>query len=186
MRNTVKWVFAGVMAIGFGGCYGGDEPPLADESGNPPPQAGGEGGGLPPVVEPPLADGRCHALDGNAAPMIMDRFATSLPTLLGGALADGTYVLTSYEWYHSKARLHHRKIVLELSSGGRVAKYYWKRNDEPEERMTGTVAVESSRIAIRGSCPAGKDLEWDRYHVNGGTLMLFSTRDSKSATFTRQ
>jgi hypothetical protein len=116
----------------------------------------------------------------------MDQLASALPALAGGRLVDGTFHLTRYEWYSSKATLHRRKIVIAIGQTGRVAQYFWQRDDEPVERVSAVVGTEGNRIAFRGTCPSGRDLEWGRYHVDGETLVLFSTRDGKAAVLRRQ
>ncbi len=144
---------------------------------------GGTGGD---TTEPPPANGACHGVDGNSASMVTDQLGSQLPTLSGGSIADGTYRLTRYEWFDRGSKLHQRKIVMVVTQNGRTAKYYWMRGADPEERQTTTIATSGSGIAMRGLCPAGHDLEWDRFSVNGNELVLFSTRDAKAATFTRQ
>src|SRR6185436_1796996 len=133
----------------------------------------------------PGTNGVCNSVAGGGS-LVMDVMSTALPALQGGAIADGRYVLTKYEWFDSRATLHARSIVMEVSGGGTMGKYVWQRDQEPVERATVTITTASEKIAMRGICPSGSDLEWDRYGVSGGALVLFSTRDAKAATLTRQ
>ncbi len=190
MARAAVGVWAVVVGVGVA-CEVADLPPPDDTTMAPPQDMTQDMTMAPPVsragpvVDGPLPDGRCHGLDAAAAPLVMDQIAAKLPDLAGGMLTDGTYHLTRYEWFDHKATLHSRKIVLVLSENGRVAKYLWTRDEEPEERVTAVVAVEGPRIAFRGACPSGRDLEWDRYGFPGGVLVLFSTRDGKAAVFRR-
>jgi hypothetical protein len=147
------------------------------------PGGGAAGGGEPDNTA--TNDGTCNSLTASG-PMITDEKSTSLPALGGGALADGTYTLTKYEWFDNQMVLHMRRIVMAISNSGRTVQWLWQRDKEPDERRTVTVFTSGSNISMRASCPSGADLEWDRYGSDGTTLVLFSTRDSKAATLTRQ
>lgn len=198
----------GLMVLVMGGC-GGDDTTPAPVGGN---TVGGNTMGGSTVVTPGMTgstdpgttptgmnstptgmnsapiptSGMCHALDASAAPRVMDQMSSTLPALNGGALQDGTYHLVKYEWYDKSASLHQRKIVLVISDNGQRASYLWQRNQEPEERVIAFVNVQGGRISFRGACPSGKDLEWDRYGVTADGFVLFSTRDTKAATFARR
>jgi hypothetical protein len=154
----------------------GTEPPPGGNPTNP---------GVPGTPGVPT-NGVCHSVDDSGVPLIQDVMATSLPSLQGGSIADGRYVLSRYEWFDSRATLHKRRIVMVVSGGGTMAQYLWQRDQEPEERATVSINVASERISMRGLCPSGSDLEWDRFSASGGALVLFSTRDAKAATFARQ
>jgi hypothetical protein len=172
------WRATLMAAVVLSGCGPGTQP--APGSG-----AGG-GGSDPNNVSPPPAtsDGRCNDLTA-AGGTIMDQIGTSMPALGGGTMADGSYVLTKYEWY-TPNQLHTRTITMVISGGGRYGQYLWQRDSDPEQRVTVNIATSGDRIAMRAICPAGSDLEWDRYGVDGGGLTLYSTRDTKAAFFTRQ
>jgi hypothetical protein len=134
----------------------------------------------------PGSSSTCNSVDTSGAPLVMDVMATGLPSLQGGSVSDGRYVLTKYEWFDQRATLHQRRIVMVISGGGSMGGYLWQRNQEPEERATVSITTSAEKIAMRGLCPSGSDLEWDRFAANGNSLVLFSTRDAKAATFTRQ
>ena len=196
MRVLGRMKPAFVVALGtLGGCdLGNSEEPVTpvEPMGAPvdPGTGAGGSGGTSGFTSPPpavLPNGEsCHNLQATSAPIIMDEMGSSLPSLSGGTLADGTYQLVKYEWYDSKARLHQRRIVIEISNAGRRLGYLWQRDQDPEERVLANVTTEGARITLRGVCPSGDDLEWDRYSVTGSGLVLFSTRDSKAATFARR
>jgi hypothetical protein len=116
---------------------------------------------------------------------ISDQLGTTPPALNGGALADGRYVLTRYEWY-TPNMLHTRSITLVISGGGVYGQYLWTRDQEPEQRNTLNIATNANQIAMRGSCPLGQDLEWDQYGMTDTGMTLYSSRDNKAAFFSRQ
>ena len=154
-------------------------------AGDMPPPSNGVGPSMPSNAMPPQpgADGLCNDL--SPGPMVNDAMGAAAPALSGGAMGDGHYVLTKYEWY-SPNQLHSRSIVLEVTGGGKYAQYLWQRDQEPLQRGTVVIATDADRIAMRGICPAGQDLEWDRYGMTDGGMTLFSTRDNKAAFFARQ
>ena len=130
------------------------------------------------------ANGACNTLAA-AGGTVTDQVGTAAPSLGGGTLLDGRYVLTRYEWY-TPNQLHTRTITLEVSGGGRYGAYLWTRDADPEQRTTVNIATSSSQIAMRGVCPAGQDLEWDQYGMTDSGLTLYSSRDNKAAFFARQ
>ena len=176
MMRRVVMVAMVVAAVGCG------QGPTPDET-TPPPSSGG----LDPnsIMPPPMgANGQCNDLAA-AGGLVTDQLGTAAPALNGGALADGRYVLTRYEWY-SPNQLHTRSITLLVSGGGKYGQYLWTRDQEPEERNTVNIATSASQIAMRGICPVGSDLEWDRYGMTDSGMTLFSSRDNKAAFFSRQ
>jgi hypothetical protein len=175
---VLRLATAGVM----GGCWAPHADP-GEETPTPPSTGGGTGAGGSTLGPSPGAP--CHDLDNAGAAQVTDVRSTQLLQLQGGDLTDGRYLLTSYEWFDSQAVLHHRKIVLVVSDGGSVGKYLWQRDSDPDERVTVSISTTADRITMRGTCPSGSDLEWDRYGMSPTGLSLFSTRDSKAATFVR-
>jgi hypothetical protein len=152
---------------------------VADPGEGPPPSNGLN----PTEINPGGAGASCHAVGG--AGLVQDQRAASVPALTGGAMVDGRYVLTRYEWY-TPNQLHVRSIVLVVSGGGTQGQYYWQRNNEPEQRMTLAISTAGERISMVATCPGAATLEWDRYSTADGGLTLFSTGDSKAAFFARQ
>jgi hypothetical protein len=148
------------------------------------PATGPSSVGDPNAIPPPSSDGQCNSL-APAGGTVSDTVAPAMPALNGGAMVDGTYVLTKYEWY-TPNMLHTRTITLQITGGGLYGAYLWQRDSEPQQRVTVNIATSADRIAMRGVCPVGEDLEWDRYDTSGGGLTLYSTRDNKAAFFVRQ
>jgi hypothetical protein len=165
---------AGVM----GGCWAPHADPEEGTETPPGTGAGGSNVGSSPTVP-------CHDLDDIGAAQVTDVMSTQVPPLQGGDLAVGRYLLTNYEWFDSQAILHQRKIVLVVSESGTMGRYLWQRDSDPEQRVTLSISTTADRITMRGICPPGADLEWDRYGMSSTGLVLFSTRDSKAATFVR-
>ena len=167
-----------VVAMGMVGC-GPQNVTAPDDPGTMPPPSTGLGG--PP---PPSQTGACNDLTASGG-TVSDQISTMAPALTGGAMADGRYVLTRYEWY-TPNMLHTRSITLEITGGGKYGQYLWQRDQEPEQRVTVNIATSAEQISMRGICPAGMDLEWDRYGMTDSGLTLFSSRDNKAAFFARQ
>jgi hypothetical protein len=171
--------FGGVMLVVAlaVGCAASPDP----GAGEPPPSSGGLN---PPSSVPPGPNGQCNALGAPGA-TITDQLSTMRPSLGGGTMADGNYVLNRYEWY-SPNILHTRSIILVVSGGGTVGQYLWTRDQDPEQRVNVNIATSGAQIAMRATCPVGADLEWDQYGMTDSGLTLFSTRDNKAAFFARQ
>src|SRR5688572_4214068 len=85
------FLVAAALALGLG--CGPQEVSEAD-----PPSSGGLGpNGVGPP--PPSSTGLCHDVTGSGVGWITDQRSMAVPPLTGGAMADGRYVLTRYEWY---------------------------------------------------------------------------------------
>src|SRR5262245_32181043 len=65
---------------------------------DPGPSGGGSGGTNQPTGMPMPSNGTCNDLSQGGG-TITDQLSTMTPSLGGGAIADGRYVLTKYEWY---------------------------------------------------------------------------------------
>src|SRR5689334_5106178 len=86
---------------------------------DPGPSSGGGGGTNQPTGGPPpmpTGNGLCNDLAPGGG-TISDQLSTAPPSLGGGAIADGRYVLTRYEWYTPNV-LHTRAITMVVSGGG--------------------------------------------------------------------
>jgi hypothetical protein len=156
-------------------------------SSNPsdPGPSGGNGGGNQPTGGMPMPQGgTCNELTP-AGGMISDQLAASPPSLNGGTVVDGRYVLTKYEWY-TPNQLHTRTITMVVSGGGAWAQYLWTRDSDPEQRLNVAIATNGSQVAMHATCPVGQDLEWDKYGMTDSGMTLYSTRDNKAAFLSRQ
>jgi hypothetical protein len=174
VRGVTIFVAAVLMGAACGNNQSGDPIDQPANTGDP--------NALPPA---PTGNGLCNDL-ASAGSTITDVVGAAAPSLGGGAMVDGRYVLTKYEWY-TPNQLHTRSITMLISGGGRYAQYLWQRDQEPEQRMNVNIGVSSGMVAMKGICPVGTDLEWDRYGVTSdGGLILYSSRDSKAAFFARQ
>lgn len=179
--RTVGIAAALQMMVGCGSNGGGD----VGGSVGPGTTGGAAPGGSAPGPSSSGGGGSCNGLVASG-PMITDQKSTALPALNGGPLTDGMYTLAKYEWFDNQSTLHQRRIVIQISNGGRDIQYLWQRDQDPDQRMSATVFTSGSGITLRASCPAGTDIEWDKYGVEGNQLVLFSTRDTKAATLVRQ
>lgn len=176
MRRCGVLVALMLAAVGCG------QGPVPDETGHPPSSTGLPD---PNAMPPPMgANGACNDVTP-AGGLVTDTLGTAAPALGGGAMADGRYVLTRYEWY-SPNTLHTRTITLVITGSGAYGQYLWTRDQEPEERATLSIATSGNQIAMRGVCPLGSALEWDQYGITDSGLTLFSSRDNKAAFFARQ
>lgn len=177
-RAVARLAIAAV-GLALGSCDDGNSGTPADMG-----SGGTGGGGIDPLPGLP-SSGTCHSLDGAGASTVTDQIASSVPAMSGGSITDGTYYLTRYEWFEQNT-LHSRRIVIQFANGGQTAQYLWIRNSEPEERASLYITASGERIAMRVTCPTGRDLEWDRYSANGDGLILYSSRDNKAAYFSRR
>jgi hypothetical protein len=176
VRGATILVAAVLMAAACGNNQSGDPGDPNNTNNTPDPNA------MPPV---PTGNGLCNEVAAAGA-TITDVLGAAAPTLNGGAMVDGRYVLTKYEWY-TPNQLHTRSITMVISGGGRYGQYLWQRDQEPEQRVNVNIAVNGGQLAMKGICPVGSDLEWDRYGVaSDGGLILYSSRDSKAGFFARQ
>jgi hypothetical protein len=141
------------------------------------------GVGNPNTTPPPTGtNGQCNDLAVMGA-AVTDTIAAAAPPLGGGAMVDGTYVLTKYEWY-TPNQIHTHVITLQISGGGIYGQYFWQRDTDSPERSTVNIATQGAQIAMHASC--GQDLEWDQYGMTDTGLTLYSSRDTKAAFFSRQ
>jgi hypothetical protein len=167
----------GVMVVAAMVVVGCAPSPAADPGEQPPSNTNN----TPP---PMSSNGLCNDLTAGGG-TISDQLSATPPQLGGGAMADGRYVLTRYEWY-SPNMLHTRSITLVITGGGQYGQYLWTRDQDPEQRVNVAIATNANQIAMRAICPVGADLEWDRYGMSDSGLTLFSSRDNKAAFFARQ
>lgn len=176
IRACVLVFLVGAGAMGCGG-GGGDVPNDPNDPGDgttPVGTIGGGGGG----------GGKCNSLDLGNVSYINDLRGGAIPTMSGGALADGTYYLTKYEWHNAINALHMRKTVMVIS-GGQV-QWAAHRAMEKEVRLSGSVSTSGTTIDFSMNCPGDEPLGWDEFTVSGDWLVLHDFQDSKTATFTRQ
>jgi hypothetical protein len=149
------------------------------------PGPGGGGSNQPTGGMPmPSANGLCNEVSPGGG-TITDQLSTMPPSLGGGSIADGRYVLTRYEWY-TPNQLHSRSITLVVSGGGAYGQYLWTRDSDPEQRINVAIATNGAQIAMRATCPVGQDLEWNQYGMTDSGMTLYSSRDNKAAFFSRQ
>jgi hypothetical protein len=153
-----------------------------EDPGPTPPSGGNMPTGGPPPM--PTGNGLCNDLSQSGG-TINDQLGTAAPTLNGGALVDGRYVLTRYEWYTPNV-LHSRSITMVISGGGAYATYLWNRDSDPEQRVNVAIATNGAQVAMHATCPVGQDLEWDQYGMTDSGMTLYSSRDQKAGFFARQ
>jgi hypothetical protein len=170
--------FGGVI-LALGLVVGCSQNPSED-----PPTGGGGSNQPTSMPPPPTGNGQCNEI-GQAGGTISDQLSTSPPSLNGGQLVDGNYVLTKYEWY-TPNQLHTRSITFVVGGGGTWGQYLWTRDSDPTQRINVTIATNGTQIALRATCPAGQDLEWDQFGMTDSGMTLYSSRDQKAAFFARQ
>jgi hypothetical protein len=173
MMRLLGVTVVGLLAIGCGRPQGEPDQPSSST-----------GLGTPAMPSQPGANGQCNDLAVAGAP-VTDVIATAAPALSGGAMVDGTYVLTKYEWY-TPNQIHTHVITLQVTGGGTAGAYLWQRDSEPVQHITLSIATSGAQIALRATCPVGADPEWDQYGMTDTGLVLYSSRDTKAAYFARQ
>jgi hypothetical protein len=171
--------FGGVMVAALAMVTGCNQGPTDD------PGPGGGGGTNQPTGGMPMpSNGVCNDLSPGGG-TISDQLGANPPSLGGGAMVDGRYVLVRYEWYTPNT-LHTRSITMMITGGGAYAQYLWTRDMDPQQRINVTIATNGAQVAMRAICPVGQDLEWDQYGMTDTGMTLYSSRDNKAAFFSRQ
>jgi hypothetical protein len=165
------------MAVVMAACDDGSDGTAGTPIGSDPMQPA-PGTTVTPTVIP--GGTRCNDLDLAQASYINDVRGNGVPAMSGGAIADGTYVVTKYEWHNPINGLHMRRTVMTIA-GDRV-QWAQHRDREKELRATATFTASGDRISFQMIC-GDEPLPWDRYSASGGALLLHDEQDVKTATF---
>jgi hypothetical protein len=107
-----------------------------------------------------------------------------LPRPQPGAVADGTYVLSSYEWHVPGNHPATRHGVMRLASGQLELALTFGAESPVAQRGTVRFAPDGTmNVAI--ICPRPGRTEFDRYAVSATGVALISSVHGTVATFTR-
>ncbi|MDB4931788.1 MAG: hypothetical protein JWM10_4272 [Myxococcaceae bacterium] len=134
----------------------------------------------------PAAPAACSSLSVDAqTPAVTETtVATPLPPAAPEVVADGTYLLSAYEWHVPGAHDATRRTLVRIE--GTHLEMVFSRNGEPSTALSGTVRFgPDGTMAIVVSCPRAGNLEFDHYAVVPNGLVLISATQGKSAVFSR-
>lgn len=147
---------------GRGRCVDATMPPPMDAG--PPPDTGGPTCGSAALAGAPLPETE----------------TATYPTATGGTIADGTYVLTSYELWSSTAQpyTHRETLVIHGSTFERTQEHSLIGTTT----TSGSLTTSGTDLTLDADCPAPMP-ETHRYIVSGSTLVLLQS--SFIRTFTR-
>ncbi len=152
----------GVVATGLwllSGCGGGDD-------------SGGAGG----------ATGGCNTLvnDGGDVPELAATGAP--PTMTGGAIADGTYVLTArQDWQGSCNCTTRQKLVVAAGQ----AQLVQHTDSAPDLHLTAALTTSGNALSLKVSCPAATTMDL-LYTATATEIQVFDPKDQSLNVFTKQ
>ncbi len=102
--------------------------------------------------------------------------------MTGGAIADGTYVLTERKSWKGSCDCDTRQT---MKIAGDVVQVVSRTDADPEVRVAGKITYAGSNLTLAMSCPAPKTLELT-YTATATTLMIFDPQKHSLATLTKQ
>jgi hypothetical protein len=166
MIRVVSWVCGlWILAIA-GGC--GASPAATD---------GGSGGGA--------GGGGCNTLANTGAVVSETANAGALPTMNGGTVLDGTYVLVSNVQYAgSGAGSKTHKRTLQIS--GTTIQMVNSDDNGPDVRVTLSIAPSGSELNESGTCPTGLTITPGKYTASSTSLAINKHGSNQVETYTRQ
>lgn len=193
MKNV--WVGALILGlVGVGGCGGTDDPPASSDGGT------GDGATDSPATDSAAVDtgaadtgssdsaasdtgggdatgdaGACNALANVADTITTQQVAEALPTLKGGTVSEGTYVITAVTAYTGPGGATGPKTgttmqqTMRLSAGGfEIVRI---QNGGAEKRSSGTYTASGTTFTLGGTCPTASSVPVE-YDATATTLRI--------------
>jgi len=111
----------------------------------------------------------------------------SYPAAQGGTIADGTYVLTQFEIYPPGSVDAYKRTQTIVLSGNKM-EAVTKRDNEPEERSSGTWTAAGTELTISVTCPQSATVKLG-YSASSTELKFFesdTTTTNEVHTFTKK
>lgn len=133
--------------------------------------------GPAPAVSPDAGSGDdagptgCNAIASAGEPVPETAGAGAMPTPAGGAIADGTYVLTAWEIYPPGSVDAFQRRETFVFAGNTVESLSQK-DAEPEQRRAGTYSTSGTTWSISLSCPVTQTVDLP-YTATPTTLQIF-------------
>lgn len=160
----------------------------------------GEGPGTNEMDAAPDGPRVCTTLGYAGAPVVPEAVAGAAPTALGGAIADGTYRLTSYKVYNNTidpSKAQTLQASFKFAAGAYEIAFSSSKGGEAKE--AGMVLFRVNANATKGtllqftkSCPSVMTESERRYSATANSFDLFDVSDAKPtaptevATYTRE
>ncbi len=128
------------------------------------------------------SSGACNQLVNDGAPVPEVAETGTPPAMTGGAVADGTYVLTGRKDWMGSCGCNTRQ---KLQITGDVVQVVSRTDADPEVAFTGKATYAGSNLTLAMSCPASKTLALT-YTATATTLMIFDPQDQSLEIYTKQ
>jgi hypothetical protein len=143
-----------------------------------------------PDTSKPDAAGACNALDNVADTVTTTRVAEALPTFAGGAVSEGTYVVTAVTEYTGTGGSTGPKTGTTMKQTLRLAAGKFEivrsQNGAAEKRSSGTYGTTGSTFTLGGACPTPGDVPV-QYEASGSTLKIsLGTTIKEVITYTKK
>jgi len=138
----------------------------------------------------PDAGAACNALDNVADTVTTNRLAEALPTFAGGAVSDGTYVVTAVTEYTGTGGATGPKTGTTMKQTLRLAAGKFEivrsQNGGAEKRSSGTFSTSGSSLTLGGVCPSPGDVPV-QYEATASTLKIsLGTTIKEVITYTKK
>lgn len=104
------------------------------------------------------------------------------PTMTGGTIADGTYVLSARKDWQGSCNCNTRQ---KLSISGTTLQVVTKTDAAPEQRLTTTIATSGNKLSLTVTCPAAQNLSLE-YTATATQLQVFDPNDQSLQIFTKK
>lgn len=143
--------------------------------------AGGSGGGTAGSGGTSGASD-CNALVNDGADIPETAQTGALPTLTGGSVADGTYVLTTrQDWEGSCGCTSRQKLMISGSKVELVA----RTDSGPDQHISATATLTGNQLSLAVDCP-GVTSQQFTYSATATELQIFDAEDQSLDIYTKQ
>ena len=124
----------------------------------------------------------CNALVNDGADIPESAQTGTPPTMTGGSVTDGTYVLTSRkDWQGSCGCTTRQKILV---SGGKI-QLVTRTDSKPDQHMSATATFASNKLSLAVDCPTAAKQE-HTYTATATELQIFSASDQALSVYTKK
>ncbi len=124
----------------------------------------------------------CNALVNDGADIPEVAQTGTPPTMTGGSVTDGTYVLTSRkDWQGSCGCTTRQKITV---SGGKI-QLVTRTDSKPDQHMSATATFASNKLSLAVDCPTAAKQE-HTYTATATELQIFSASDQALSVYTKK
>lgn len=132
------------------------------------PAAGDADSGPTPATD---AGSGCNTIAQAGSPVPEVAGAGTMPSPAGGVIADGTYVLTSFEIYPPGSVDPFQRTETFVFAGGTMESIS-RRDSGPEERRSATYSTSGTTWSVSLTCPGTQSVEFE-YTATPTTFQIF-------------